>query len=383
MKKLCFIFTLTTLFLCSSLLLQAQVTPPNYQLPNGFSFTHPGVFSSQGDLDFIQSKANQNGHLMHTTYNELKSWTNNVDNYAAINTVTVKANNSHSSQKKLKNAADAVYSFALRWVVSGDNSWASAAVNIMNDWADTHTTIEVAQGEPQGHAVNVAAWIAIKFAAGAEILRHYNGGYSGFSASEQTDFEDYLVNVLFNYLDLDSVNKDRECSSNQINNSNYGCNYDCSPEYSKSDILYKSNNRIFARAAAMMAVGVFTNNETMLERGISWYKFGIPTYIFPDGLVEELQRDCGHSNMGLSELAQCAEMGRQQEINTFEEENSRLKLGFEWIAQANNGTSKTHCKGSTSCDGFPEDKIEYAGWEIAYNYYKTINGESMPHTQTF
>ncbi|MGM9786987.1 MAG: alginate lyase family protein, partial [Candidatus Cryptobacteroides sp.] len=93
------------------------------------------------------------------------------------------------SQNYMNIARDAAAAFqlALRWQITGETSYADAAVNILNQWTDVCTQITANDNNQylcagfQGHALGNAA----------ELLRDYEG----WAAADQDDFKTWLRTV--------------------------------------------------------------------------------------------------------------------------------------------------------------------------------------------
>src|SRR5690606_33909282 len=86
---------------------------------------------------------------------------------------------------------NAAYFNALQWVITGDEQHAEAAASILRQWSET---LKVIDGRDRilGAGIN-----AYKYASTAELLRYYNGGYSGYTDNDFASLQNMLLNVVY------------------------------------------------------------------------------------------------------------------------------------------------------------------------------------------
>ena len=85
------------------------------------------------------------------------------------------------------NAAAAVYQLALRWETTGDNNYANAATNILNQWSLICTNL---CGDPN---IGLLPLYGCQFACRAEIMR----SYTNWQASDFARFQGWLTNLWY------------------------------------------------------------------------------------------------------------------------------------------------------------------------------------------
>ena len=83
------------------------------------------------------------------------------------------------------NDAAAVYQLALRWEITGDNNYATAATNILNQWSLICTNL---CGDPN---IGLLPLYGCQFACGVEIMR----SYTNWQASDFARFQGWMTNL--------------------------------------------------------------------------------------------------------------------------------------------------------------------------------------------
>lgn len=265
---------------------------------------------------------------------------------------------------QLYNDIHAAYQNALRWHVSGDDSFATTASGILNAWSRTLTAIE-------GNADRfLAAGIyGYQFAVTADLLR----GHEGFDlAAAQT----MLLNVFH------PLNDRFLTSHNDAHISNYWANWD----------LCTMN--------AILAIGVLCDRRDLVDRAVSYFKTGggngaignaVP-FLHPDGLGQwqESGRDQGHTMMGVGQMGTFCEMAWNQGIDLYGYDDSRFLKAAEYVAKYNLGydvpfTTYSWQSGQSGA-WRSQTVISDAGrgqvrpvWELIYNHYVIRRGFDAPH----
>jgi hypothetical protein len=292
--------------------------------------------------------------------------------------------------------ARAAYAHALLWYFTGNQAHADKAIEIMNAWSATLVEIKFDQPRRPDNNVQVynngklqAGWGGSLFVRAAEIVRHSGAGWS---ASDVARFERMLTDV---YLPL------------TITGWTNGANW------------------LMTFAETTMGIGVFTNDRTAFDAGVTMWRDKVPTTIYlpsdgpypkppyhwykteadlkaywhnPStwltGLQGESLRDLSHMAMGMGAMAIGAETARIQGVDLFGDERERLVTGFELQARYVNEyldevarlggkepastwrptgwVGSSFRSGGTALRG---------GWEIAHTHYAVHNGISMPQTE--
>ncbi len=352
---------------------------------NSFGFNHPGGMHTTADLDFVISKLDANEEPWST------AWTNfkvvDADNYQGIDPLPFSSinyvqhtydcvecgsyNNPNVGCNDIVYDGKAAYSLALRFYLTGDDRYASKAINIIRDWSAEFDNIT------DSNARLVISWAAPWYANAGELLRHTAN--SGWSSNNTTQLNT-LLNKFKNY-------------------------------YIWSGRPH--NNWVMASIEAQMAVAIFQDDQSAYDDAIQMWKDRIITYIFQssdgsqpippsgesqswtnlqwhdgtnrtgtsyvDGLCMETCRDLNHSKLGFVSIVNVAEMAWNQGDDLFSLEKDRLidflELHTDWM----NGGSVS----SYICDGYL-DLVENSktAFELAYNHLHDRLGESLPNTLT-
>jgi hypothetical protein len=260
------------------------------------AFTHPGIPTTQADLDYI--KANLNQQPWKNGYADLMA-----DSHAKLS-FTMAGPYAHVSRKGSADAnlsawesdMEAVYALARMWYFTGNAAYAQKAHDILISWATTNTTFD---GNEAGLAMGDYAY---RFAGGADILR---GTWSGWTSADTTTVQNYFANVLW-----------PNCQSN--NNVTGPCN--------KGDIEMEAG----------IAIAVFCDDTTKFNHIVNMFRTyhgaGV-TDTLPTGQLGESGRDAGHAFGALNAMAWTAEVAYKQGVDLFSELDNRLLACGEYFSR--------------------------------------------------
>ncbi|MBN2802283.1 MAG: alginate lyase family protein [Deltaproteobacteria bacterium] len=342
---------------------------------------HPGVLNSSVELALIKTNIEKNKEPWKSAFDKLQN-----SDYSKT-TYTQKAydwvecgsyNNPNIGCSQMVDDGMAVYSLALMWYFTGNQSFADKAIEIMDDWSSLY------EGNTDSNARLVVAWAAPWYVNGAEILRYTNAGWSDSSIIKFTEMLDKFLPYVLN---------------------------DERPE----------NNWIQSRIEAHMAIAVFKNDLNSLKNAIDRWKFWLPIYlyqttdgatpvnppnrttvetvgiwessanstVFVNGLCMETCRDLGHLGLGFGSMMYAAEIAWQQGVDLFSPYHKRLtdfmELHGSWmtghIAVPSNicdGTVKAALADTSGIS--PPDGGGRKTWEIAYNHLAGRLKYSLPYT---
>jgi hypothetical protein len=312
------------------------------------TFKHPGIFSSQAQLDFIKNTvALNNGSPIISGYQTLAndskgSLTYNPEPYAVVDVV---ASGSSPAEAAFRRDAHAAYIHAIKWVVTGNISHRNKSVQILNAWANTFQSLSTAPDKPNQPTLE-ASWALPIWLAGAEIIKTYNNGSAGWASTEVSKFESYVRKIM---------------------------NYVNGP-------IASAPNWYISKGLSLLAAGVYLNDGSIYNSG---YNIIIPQLdaITTSGQIPELTRDFVHSQYVLIGLAQAAEVAFQQGNNAlFTRTNGaaqpRLLLGTEHY---------TRCLMGTNTPNYQTDSQwarKSAPYEILLLRYNQL-GMSVPNTQNY
>jgi hypothetical protein len=243
------------------------------------TFRHPGIFSSQAELDFIRTTvAANNGSPIIAGYQVLASDSRaslsyNAEPYATVNVI---GSGSSASEDAFRRDAHAAYAHAMRWVVTGNAAHRTKAIQIMNVWASTFQRITTPSNTPNQPTLE-ASWALPIWLAGAEIIKTYNNGAAAWPTSEVNTFNGFVRKIL---------------------------TYVNGP-------IYQTANWLISKDLSLMSAGVFLNDPSLYNSGYNHVRGQIDA-ITATGEIPELYRDFVHSQYVLIGLAQSAEVAHQQ-----------------------------------------------------------------------
>jgi hypothetical protein len=312
------------------------------------TFRHPGIFNSQAELDFIKSTvAANNGSPIVAGYNTLAndskgSLSYNPEPYADVFVI---GSGSSPSEDAFRRDAHAVYIHAIKWVVTGNVAHKDKAIQILNAWSSTFQTISTEADKPNQPTLE-SSWALPIWLAGAEIVKSYNNGASGWSSTDQSRFTSFVRKVL---------------------------TYVNGP-------IYQTPNWLISKGLALLSAGVYLNEASTFNAG---YNLITPQLdaIPSTGEIPELTRDFVHSQYVLIGLTQSAEVAFQQGNNSlFTRANGtsqpRLLLGAEHYTRCLMGTNTPNYQSASAW------ARKSAPYEILLLRYKQL-GMSVPNTQNY
>ena len=357
---------------------------------NEGTFSHPGVYSSQKELEEVRRIVNGSApHPVKKGWDLMKKTvTDRFPGYKGIKYTTldwvlhpykiVKPQGNTADKWAMFDDGRAAYAHALQWVVTEDQRYADKAIALLDAWGSTFEKIECTDH----YLYLFNSWICHTWIAAAEIIRHYkisNGSLAGWKEVNITEFE----NSMAKYFELILL------------------------RWQGSNGLYNGINQPAAVVRSMFAIGVFLNDPGLFKIGTDFlfeYKHTksqivdfhkrevnfVEICIADDGEDMELNRDYGHGTGTLNCISGCAEILRQQrehidysKYNLYEYRSNdvsdplpRLLMGAKYCAytQRHDGSGLSINPNSSRNDR----KGHYQ--ECVLNYYKHISkdGFTMP-----
>lgn len=352
---------------------------------SAFTFTHPGILIGDAQLANITTQVNHGVSPWSTGYTNASASSFGSPSYTASPLVSVDTDTSQATN--MIDDSEAAYTQALLWQITGNSTYATNAIAIMNAWSSTFTG-----GFSGSNQYNVAAWAGDNWPRAAEIIRYTyldGSGASLWSSANITQFESFLTGQFVPKL------------TNDRGEGDYGGN------------LHAST------AAAEINIGVFTNSPQTFFRGLWMWRYALPAYVYepldgsypvppidwvasystesnittywygqtsiPAGLSEETCRDLGHTRWGFGALANGAETAYLQGIDLYSETSlgtsnaTRMHDGLELNATYLNGATPP----SSLCGGTISMGSSVATGEIAYNALVNRRSMSLPEMNTY
>ena len=348
-------------------------------LSHSISMKHTGGLQTQADFDRIKTKVNAQAEPWYSGWNKLIANSHAQTTYTASPTVKlIRGGNSAEepdpdNYSHAMNDAAAAYQLGLRWKISGDSSYARAAVKILNAWVATCVKLS---GDP-----NIALGAGIygyEFAIAGELMRDFNG----WQAADFIKYQQWMLNVFY-----------------PINYSFLSGHFGCHPEHSWS-------NWDLCNMASAMAIGILTDNRSIYNYVINYYQRGLGNgnnfktifYLFPgaDSTMAEMQesgRDQGHCTLSLALLTTICQLAWNQGDDLWSFRNNIVLKASEYVAKYNianlsvpyfqyswhEGDPWNGCGVSTTL--LPEIGSSGRGtirpmWAMIYNHYAKIKNLS-------
>jgi hypothetical protein len=305
-------------------------------------FTHPGMLHTQQDLAFIKAHAHR--EPWQTAYQTLcEQPFSSLDYKPEPHTHVIRGPYGKPSigDKELSSSANAAYSHALQWIVTGDKQHAQKAIEIINAWSYVVWNFQL------NDAKLLAAWTGDYFCNAAEILRYTD---SGWEEKDITQFERMMRTVYYSLLE------------------------NFFPE--------ANGNWDGAIINMLLCIGIFCDDHHIFNRAINHYlrgrgNGGITKYIYPTGQCQESTRDQSHTQLGLNEFALACQVAWNQGVDLYKTADNRLALGFEHAAQYMLGED-------VAVYGIISEQGRERIWDIyetAFQHFHYVKGLDMPYCE--
>ena len=268
------------------------------------NFTHPGLFHTKGELAFIKANIEGGKQPWDRHWQAMAAAAKGMLAFEPKPYRKVErgpSNRPDIGSTELMRDASAAYTLALAWCLSGDKTYATNAIAMLNAWSAKLELLE-------GHDTKLLSGMAgVKFVNAAELLHHT---FDGWEAGDQDRFEGMLRGVFYEPI------KDFYPTANG--------NWDAS------------------MIQTMLGMGIFLDDSEMFDRAATYYRQGegngaITHYFNEFGQCQESGRDQAHTQMGLGFLGCACEMAWKQGVDLYGEADSLLAKGFEYTAKYNLG----------------------------------------------
>lgn len=366
--------TSTTLFACSEI---EDGSNDIDSWPAVIDYTstlkHPCMLHTEADFVFIKEKVNTGMQPWKNAYDHLcesnhsqKTWTASpVEKLARLDQKNWadKYPNDWNNYTNLMRDAASAYQLALRWKISGDDSYATTGVAILNAWAKKCTGYIVgSDGKFIDPNENLIAIQIHQLANAAEILRTYEG----WSEGDFTKYKAWMKDVFYPFATrFLSTHEGRECALH------YWLNWD------------------LANMTAILSIGILNDDNFLINEAIQYFKFGIGSgnivngvpYVHNDpdseemlGQCQESGRDQGHATLCVSLMGAFCQMAKNIGEDLFAYDNYRALSMCEYVAKYNYGTTET---GSASAS-WNLSNFKYDVSKLPYTTYENCEGGVWP-----
>lgn len=290
-------------------------------LAPGAPMKHVGGLHTAADFARIKTKLNENAQPWLSGYDKLLanshaqlSYTPNPPEKLVRGGGSAEEPDPDNYSRAFNDVA-AAYQLALRWKISGDNTYAQKSIQILNAWASTCKRIS-----GDSNAQLAAGIYGYQFALTGELMRDY----SNWQAADFKAYQKWMTDVFY------PINKDFLNRHNGTCDSHYWANWD------------------MCNLASIMAIGILTDNRSMynytinyLQRGNgngNWFK--AINYVFDGenaGLaqLQESGRDQGHATLVIALMSTISQMAWNQGDDFYGLDNNRFLKACEYTAKYN------------------------------------------------
>lgn len=325
---------------------------------------HPGLLHTQADFDRMKAKVNAGLEPWLSGWNKLIANSHAQSTWTARPTATIIRGGDGQNYPQLYNDIHAAYQNALRWRVAGTTAHRDKAIEILNAWSNTLTTVT-------GNADRfLAAGIyGYQFCCAADIVR----GQSGFDLGA---FQDMMTSIFLPMNNSFLTNHNDACITN------YWANWD------------------LCNMASKLAIGLICDDNAVRDQAIDYFWNGegngsienaIP-FVYSGGLAQwqESGRDQGHSIMGIGLMATFMEMAWNQGIDLYSANGNSFAKAAEYVARYNLGNTvpyTTYSWGTGQNCAYSEQTVIGSGgrgqvrpvWEMVFHHYTSRKGFAMPN----
>jgi hypothetical protein len=308
------------------------------------SFVHPGMLQNREDLAFMKQKVAAGEEPWKSAYSNLCAEPFSSLSFPpkpVAHVIRGSYGRPSIGDRELMDSANAAYSQALQWVVTGDKIHAQKAIAILNAWSGTLWDFE------DNDAKLLAGWTGHVLCNAAEILRATD---SGWKKADVGQFKQMLLTVYEPLIQ------------------------DYFPE--------ANGNWDAAMMDTALCLGIFCDDHAIFDRAADHFlrgagNAGITKYVYPSGQCEETTRDQAHTQLGLGELAQACQVAWHQRADLYGAADNRLALGIEYTARYMLG-EEVPAYGVVSTQGRDHLSDIYEG---IWQHYHFVKGLAMPATE--
>lgn len=266
------------------------------------AFVHPGALHTAADIARVKGHVNAGDEPWKTAWQLLSANPHAQTDWTPSPVQTIYRGDDGVHAENYGNAyndAAAAYQLALRWLISGNSSYADTAVTVLNAWSSTLQNIS-----GDSDMFLASGLYGYQFANAAELM----SAYSGWSEDEQAAFGAMLTDTFAMY------------SRSFIDNHN-----------GQGPLIYYANWDL-CNIADLLAVAIFTDNQTMYDHAIDYFLTGDGTGALPVFSIanyterrtgktlmqgQEAGRDQGHALLDFALLGIVAQQGYNQGDDLF------------------------------------------------------------------
>lgn len=315
------------------------------------TYAHPGLVHTLSDIEQVSAQVAGSAQPWLGGWNRLVANGRSNSGWQPRPLETVIRGGTGQNYAQLFPDIHAAYQNALRWRISGDAAHGAAAVRILNAWSGMLTTVT-------GNADRfLAAGIyGYQFANAAELVRDH-------PEFELERFRGMLLTIFH------PMNEDFLTNHNGAVITNYWANWDlCS-------------------MASVMAIGIFTDRDDLVDRAVMYFQSGtgmgslpnaVPFVYEDEGLAQwqESGRDQAHTLMGIGLMGAFCEMAWNQGIDCYGHDNNRFLKAAEYVAKYNLGNDVPFTP--YTWQSGPSSTASHVGWQTQAVPGADSRGQARP-----
>ena len=334
------------------------------------AFAHPGALLLQADLDRIKAAIAAKSEPVHGAWTAFLNSAPSADRQPHPYAILTDANGS-ASVYALQNDGHDTYALAVQWALTGNQASGAAAVRILRGWA---AALNAESGTP---VATMRTGIGMnQMINAAELLRHANGGFSGYTAADIAATERMLRIAVYPIL-----------------HSAWGAIPSACGPPGACRLPYGDGNWGTAALSGLMAAAVFLGDTAWFDEAAEVYRHGtcasMHRYILDDGdysgETAESGRDQAHPQFGVGNLLQVAEMAWHQGVDLYGESDNLLLKGVEYLARYGLGNPVPFkafgtCQMTYTSVATQSRGQWYPIYELAWNHYHNRRGLAAPFT---
>ncbi|TGO39365.1 hypothetical protein BHYA_0055g00170 [Botrytis hyacinthi] len=342
-----------------------------------FAFVHPGLLVSETDITRIKSKLTQKLDPWQSSWDELTSIPYSQSNYtnnAVARVYRGSTADATANAELLWHDAAAAFALGLRWKIEGDAQYAEAAAAILTAWGEK---LENFDGDGIDAQYLTAGLQGHELVNAAELIRDYapfaKSGLATFIAMFERTF---LAKNLY-FLD--------HRAGSEHNVKHFFANWE------------------LCNMASVMAFGVLTDNSTLFDYAVDYFKTGsgngginncISNLVTePEtgkimGQPQESGRDQRHTGLDFQLLGVIAQQAWNQGEDLYGFNNSKILLGAEYFARYNLNNDVPFEPYTNGIVSFTKVSPKFRGsyrptWELLYAHYGQIKRADAPWTKKY
>ena len=357
------------------------------------AFVHPGLLVTETDIARIKTKLSAQLDPWQASWDKLTSIKYSQSNYVHNAVAVVSRDGAAANGDKLWHDTAAAFNLALRWKIEGNATYAEAASSILGSWGKTLTSF--AGNDDQYLMAGLQGYQLIN---AAELLRDYTPFESSGNAQAFID----MFTSTFLHANMFFLNHQ---APSEHNHQHFHANWE------------------LCNLASAMAFGVYTENATIYDFAIQYFKNGTGNGAINNAITnlveepgtgtlmgqpQEAGRDQGHTGLDFQLLGVVAQQAWNQGEDLYGYNNSRILQGCvlshssssqkpsrlttmisaEYFARYNLGNEVPFEPWTNSIVSFTDVSAKSRGayrptWELLYAHYAQIKGVDAPWTALY